>query len=66
MKIIKILFFVCPGALCAFSFVIGLVFCQRSGSYWVDMFDSHVGNIPLMLIALLEVIIIVFIYGFKR
>jgi len=54
------------GILCLISFLFGLIFCQRSGEYWLQMFDSFAGNVPLLLVGFFEVIIIAYIYGIKR
>ena len=49
--------------LSAASFLIGLLFCQRSGEYWLQMFDSFSGTIPLLFIGLFELIAVNYIYG---
>ena len=48
------------------SFLIGLLFCQRSGEYWLQMFDSFSGTIPLLFINLCELIAVQFIYGTSK
>jgi len=52
--------------LCLISFLVGLLFCQRSGEYWLQMFDSFTGTISLLGIALFEIIIIIYIYGLRQ
>eukprot|EP00111_Clytia_hemisphaerica_P005902 TCONS_00017112-protein len=52
--------------LCLVSFLFGLLFCQGSGQYWLDMFNSFAANIGLLTISLFEVIIIMYIYGIKK
>lgn len=54
---------VVTGLICAVSYLIGLLFCQRSGEYWLQMFDTFSASLPLLLIALFEVIGVSFIYG---
>ncbi|XP_060134227.1 sodium-dependent neutral amino acid transporter B(0)AT3-like [Zootoca vivipara] len=54
------------GLICLTAFLLGLVFTLRSGSYWLEMVDSYVATLPLLIIALFEVVGIVFIYGMKR
>ncbi|XP_032223340.1 sodium-dependent neutral amino acid transporter B(0)AT2 isoform X2 [Nematostella vectensis] len=53
-------------AICAFSYLIGLLFCQRSGEYWLQMFDTYAGTIPLLIIGLFELVGVAWIYGIKR
>ncbi|KAJ7394069.1 hypothetical protein OS493_003743 [Desmophyllum pertusum] len=45
------------------SFLIGLLFCQRSGEYWLQMFDSFTATIPVLFIGLSELIAVQYIYG---
>ncbi|XP_063156001.1 sodium-dependent neutral amino acid transporter B(0)AT3-like [Candoia aspera] len=54
------------GIICFSSFLIGLLFTTRSGSYWLEVFDSYGGSIPLLVISFLEVCSVVFVYGLKR
>ncbi|XP_034981991.2 sodium-dependent neutral amino acid transporter B(0)AT3-like [Zootoca vivipara] len=54
------------GLICLTAFLLGLVFTLRSGSYWLEMFDSFAGTLPLLIIGFFEVIGVVFIYGMKR
>ena len=53
-------------AICAFSYLIGLLFCQRSGEYWLQMFDNFSGTIPLLIIGFFELVGVSWIYGLKR
>ncbi|XP_057316090.1 sodium- and chloride-dependent transporter XTRP3-like [Hydractinia symbiolongicarpus] len=52
--------------LCVISFSFGLLFCQRSGEYWLQMFDSFAANIGLLSIAFFEIIIVVYVYGISN
>ncbi|XP_025019956.1 sodium-dependent neutral amino acid transporter B(0)AT3 isoform X2 [Python bivittatus] len=54
------------GIICFISFLTGLLFTTRSGSYWLEVFDSYGGSIPLLVISFLEVCGVVFVYGLKR
>ncbi|XP_062986073.1 sodium-dependent neutral amino acid transporter B(0)AT3-like [Elgaria multicarinata webbii] len=54
------------GMICFASFLLGLCFTLRSGSYWLEVFDNYAAAIPLLIIAFFEVIGVVFIYGMKR
>ncbi|XP_024259762.1 sodium-dependent neutral amino acid transporter B(0)AT1 [Oncorhynchus tshawytscha] len=54
------------GIVCLVSFVIALIFAQSSGNYWLALFDSFAGSIPLLVIAFCEMIAVVYIYGIDR
>lgn len=51
---------------CLFCFVIGLIFCTGAGEYWLKMFDSFAGTIGLVVIALMEMIAVIYIYGHEK
>ncbi|XP_074542794.1 sodium-dependent neutral amino acid transporter B(0)AT1-like [Halichoeres trimaculatus] len=57
---------VVTGITCAVAFVISLLFAQRSGFYWVTLFDNFAGSVPLLTIGLFEMIAVVYIYGIDR
>ncbi|XP_030202859.1 sodium-dependent neutral amino acid transporter B(0)AT1 [Gadus morhua] len=54
------------GITCFVSFGIGLIFAMRSGSYWLALFDSFAGSIPLLVIAFCEMFSVMYIYGIDR
>ncbi|XP_068595999.1 sodium-dependent neutral amino acid transporter B(0)AT2 [Brachionichthys hirsutus] len=54
------------GGCCALAFTIGLVFVQRSGNYFVTMFDDYSATLPLLLVVILENITIAWIYGIDK
>ncbi|XP_053569016.1 sodium-dependent neutral amino acid transporter B(0)AT1-like [Bombina bombina] len=54
------------GLICAVSFLIALIFVLRSGNYWLALFDSFAGSIPLLVIAFCEMFSVVYIYGIDR
>ncbi|XP_057684124.1 sodium-dependent neutral amino acid transporter B(0)AT3-like isoform X2 [Corythoichthys intestinalis] len=54
------------GAFCLMSFLISLIFTMGSGNYWVEVFNGYVGSVPLLIIALFELIGVVYIYGMNR
>ena len=56
---------VMTGTLCGFCFVVSLCFAQSVGGYVFTIFDDFSGNIPLLLIALFEVIGVVYFYGLR-
>ncbi|XP_062301994.1 sodium-dependent neutral amino acid transporter B(0)AT1-like [Osmerus eperlanus] len=54
------------GLTCAISFAVGLIFAQGSGNYWLALFDSFAGSIPLLVIAFCEMVSVIYIYGVDR
>ncbi|XP_055703697.1 sodium-dependent neutral amino acid transporter B(0)AT3 isoform X2 [Phlebotomus papatasi] len=54
------------GVVCAICFVIGLIFSTGAGEYWLKLFDSFAGTIGLVVIALLEMIAVIYIYGHEK
>ncbi|XP_008330323.3 sodium-dependent neutral amino acid transporter B(0)AT1-like isoform X1 [Cynoglossus semilaevis] len=54
------------GITCVVAFIICLLFAQRSGFYWVTVFDSFAGSVPLLTVGLFEMIAVVYIYGVDR
>ncbi|XP_055067729.2 sodium-dependent neutral amino acid transporter B(0)AT1 [Misgurnus anguillicaudatus] len=54
------------GLICLVSFIIALIFCLRSGNYWLEIFNSYVGSVPLLVIAFFEIIAVVCVYGVNR
>ncbi|XP_054276986.1 sodium-dependent neutral amino acid transporter B(0)AT3 isoform X2 [Macrosteles quadrilineatus] len=51
---------------CGICFIVGLIFCTGAGEYWLKMFDSFAGTIGLVMIALLEMVAVMFIYGHEK
>ncbi|KAL4629751.1 sodium-dependent neutral amino acid transporter B(0)AT1-like [Arapaima gigas] len=52
--------------ICLVSFLIALIFVQQSGNYWLALFDSFAGSIPLLIIAFCEMVAVVYLYGIER
>lgn len=57
---------ICLAALCLSCFLIGLIFCTGAGEYWLKMFDSFAGTIGLVVIALMEMLAVIYIYGHEK
>ncbi|MCJ8750139.1 hypothetical protein PDJAM_G00259120 [Pangasius djambal] len=57
---------VLTGLTCLVSFIIALVFVQSSGNYWLALFDGFAASIPLLVVALCELIALVYVYGIDR
>uniref|UniRef100_G3NXN6 Transporter n=1 Tax=Gasterosteus aculeatus aculeatus TaxID=481459 RepID=G3NXN6_GASAC len=52
--------------LCLASFLTALIFTLGSGNYWVAIFDSYVGSVPLLVIAFFEITAVVYGRGMKK
>eukprot|EP00794_Sanderia_malayensis_P019113 gene19113-21030_t len=48
------------------SFLLGLVFTQNSGEYVLQLFNSYSIDVPLLVVALCELIFVVWFYGVSR
>ncbi|KAL0968632.1 hypothetical protein UPYG_G00269390 [Umbra pygmaea] len=48
---------------CLLAFFIGLLFVQRSGNYWVAMFDDYSATLPLLIVVILENVAVAWVYG---
>ncbi|TSO57271.1 Sodium-dependent neutral amino acid transporter SLC6A17 [Bagarius yarrelli] len=59
----KLIFTVCS---CVLAFVIGLLFTQRCGNYFVVMFDDYSATLPLIIVVVFETISVAWIYGADR
>uniref|UniRef100_A0A665TR21 Transporter n=1 Tax=Echeneis naucrates TaxID=173247 RepID=A0A665TR21_ECHNA len=51
--------------LCLISFLVALIFTLQSGNYWVEVFNSYVGSVPLLIIAFFEIIGVIYIRGMR-
>jgi len=47
-------------------FALGLLFCQRSGTYWIEIFNTYVGGWGILLVGACECIIVSYVYGLKN
>ncbi|KAM9385721.1 sodium-dependent neutral amino acid transporter B(0)AT1-like [Pholidichthys leucotaenia] len=54
------------GLTCLVSFLLGLIFAQGSGNYWLALFDNFAGSIPLLVIGFCEMIAVIYVYGADR
>ncbi|XP_060579195.1 sodium-dependent neutral amino acid transporter B(0)AT3-like [Ruditapes philippinarum] len=52
--------------ICGGSFVMSLCFANQAGAYIFTLFDEYSGNIPLLIVALSQVLAVSYIYGLKR
>lgn len=51
---------------CILGFIIGLLFTQKSGNYFVTMFDDYSATLPLIIVVIFETISVAWIYGADR
>nr|XP_021327051.1 sodium-dependent neutral amino acid transporter B(0)AT2 [Danio rerio]XP_682775.7 sodium-dependent neutral amino acid transporter B(0)AT2 [Danio rerio] len=51
---------------CILGFLIGLLFTQRSGNYFVTMFDDYSATLPLIIVVIFETVSVAWIYGADR
>ncbi|XP_034456331.1 sodium-dependent neutral amino acid transporter B(0)AT3-like [Hippoglossus hippoglossus] len=50
---------------CLVAFLTALIFTLGSGNYWVEVFNSYVGSVPLLIIAFFELIGVIYVRGMK-
>ncbi|XP_059809665.1 sodium-dependent neutral amino acid transporter B(0)AT2-like [Hypanus sabinus] len=48
---------------CILGFITGLIFTQRSGNYFVTMFDDYSATLPLIIVVFFELMAVAWIYG---
>ncbi|XP_035468368.2 sodium-dependent neutral amino acid transporter B(0)AT2 isoform X1 [Scophthalmus maximus] len=51
---------------CIIGFLIGLLFTQRCGSYFVTMFDDYSATLPLIIVVVFETFSVSWLYGADR
>uniref|UniRef100_A0AAQ4RKM1 Transporter n=1 Tax=Gasterosteus aculeatus aculeatus TaxID=481459 RepID=A0AAQ4RKM1_GASAC len=51
---------------CLMAFSMALIFTMASGNYWVEIFNSYVGSVPLLIVAFFEIIAVIYVYGMKN
>ncbi|XP_008312468.1 sodium-dependent neutral amino acid transporter B(0)AT2-like isoform X2 [Cynoglossus semilaevis] len=52
--------------LCVIGFVIGLLFTQNCGNYFVTMFDDYSATLPLIIVVVFETFSVAWLYGADR
>lgn len=52
--------------ICAMSFLMAQIFALSSGDYLLQIFDTWVGTVPLLILAFFEIIAISYFYGVRR
>ncbi|XP_010777892.1 inactive sodium-dependent neutral amino acid transporter B(0)AT3 [Notothenia coriiceps] len=52
--------------ICLISFSTALIFTLGSGNYWFEIFNGYVGSLPLLIVALFEIIGVIYVYGMNR
>ncbi|KAK9533117.1 hypothetical protein VZT92_009428 [Zoarces viviparus] len=51
--------------ICSIAFLTALIFTMGSGNYWVEVFNSYAGSVPLLIIAFFEIIGVIYGRGMK-
>ncbi|TKS91804.1 Sodium-dependent neutral amino acid transporter SLC6A17 [Collichthys lucidus] len=51
---------------CVLGFLLGLLFTQCSGNYFVAMFDDYSATLPLVIVVIFETISVAWVYGTDR
>lgn len=47
-------------------FVLGLLFCLQSGTYWIEIFNTYTGDWAILIIGASECIIVSYLYGLNN
>ncbi|CAG0909203.1 unnamed protein product, partial [Cyprideis torosa] len=53
-------------AVCAVGWLLGLLFCTPGGIYLFNLIDSYAAGYSLLLIAIAEIILVTYVYGYVR
>ncbi|KAG5865600.1 hypothetical protein JTB14_020734 [Gonioctena quinquepunctata] len=51
---------------CLICFLVGIIFTTGAGEYWLSMFDSFAGTIGLVVVAFLEMVSVIYVYGHEK
>ncbi|XP_072461456.1 sodium-dependent neutral amino acid transporter B(0)AT1 [Notamacropus eugenii] len=54
------------GLICLGTYLLAFIYTLNSGQYWLSLFDSYAGSIPLLVIAFCEMFSVVYVYGIDR
>ncbi|KAM3613679.1 uncharacterized protein V6R79_003505 [Siganus canaliculatus] len=54
------------GVTCILCCLLGLIFVQGSGNFWLSLFDTYGGSISLLVVGFCEMFSVVYIYGIDR
>lgn len=54
------------GVVCIFCCCVGLIFTTGAGEYWLSMFDSFAGTLGLVVVAFMEMVAVIYIYGHEK
>jgi solute carrier family 6 amino acid/orphan transporter-like 15/16/17/18/20 len=55
-----------PVCSCIIGFLIGMLFTQRCGNYFVMMFDDYSATLPLIIVVVFECFSVSWVYGADR
>uniref|UniRef100_UPI00358FF541 sodium-dependent neutral amino acid transporter B(0)AT1-like isoform X2 n=1 Tax=Myxine glutinosa TaxID=7769 RepID=UPI00358FF541 len=54
------------GMVCLLFMLISMIFITAPGNYWLTIFNDYVCSVPLLFTCFLEIISVMYIYGYKR
>uniref|UniRef100_A0A8C4QLR6 Uncharacterized protein n=1 Tax=Eptatretus burgeri TaxID=7764 RepID=A0A8C4QLR6_EPTBU len=54
------------GMICLVSMLISMIFITAPGNYWLTIFNDYVCSVPLLFTCFVELISVMYIYGYKR
>jgi len=52
--------------ICFVYFILGLLFCFQSGTYWVEIFNTYAGDWSVLLVGAIEFISVSWFYGVEN
>ncbi|CAH1101642.1 unnamed protein product [Psylliodes chrysocephalus] len=52
--------------LCLVCFCVGMIFTTGAGEYWLSLFDSFAGTVGLVVVACMEMIAVIYVYGHEK
>ncbi len=51
---------------CSGAFLLGLIFTTKAGLYWLDIVDHYVANLGMVTVALVETVLVGWVFGADR
>lgn len=65
-NISKTIPFFFSAVVCLICFLVGLIFTTGAGEYWLSLFDSFAGTVGLVVVAMMEMIAVIYVYGHQK
>jgi SNF family Na+-dependent transporter len=51
------------GVICVMYFILGLILCTRTGTYWIELLDEYSANWAVLILAIIECITVGWFYS---